>query len=224
AALDWILAHPRLGKTRIVVYGQSIGGAVAFYLASRRPDVVRAVVVENSFLSLPRLVPHVLPVVPGVLARLLCHQVWDSAAAVARVPRGIPLLLLSGGRDELVPPAHMMELLRLARSARRGVDLARRDLFVAARDGGDDGGEAAATETKEGDAATSADGSSTSSRATAGAAAAAVVRDADAVRFEAFPHGAHNDTCLQPGYFEAIAAFWSDYAVAGGVPAAAAKM
>ncbi|KAJ3114823.1 hypothetical protein HK100_001541 [Physocladia obscura] len=34
-ALDWILNHPELGSTKIIVYGQSIGGAVAIDLAAR---------------------------------------------------------------------------------------------------------------------------------------------------------------------------------------------
>lgn len=51
-ALDHILAHPQLKKTPIVLYGQSIGGAVAIDLAGRNPDRIAAVIVENTFLSL----------------------------------------------------------------------------------------------------------------------------------------------------------------------------
>lgn len=46
----------------------------------------------------------------------LCHQKWDSASKLARVPARTPILMLSGLRDEVVPPAHMRELERILRA------------------------------------------------------------------------------------------------------------
>lgn len=40
----------------------------------------------------------------------LCHQKWDSASKVPLIPRDIPILMLSGARDEVVPAEHMKEL------------------------------------------------------------------------------------------------------------------
>lgn len=45
----------------------------------------------------------------------LCHQKWDSASKLPRIPLTTPILMLSGTRDEIVPQAHMHELERLLR-------------------------------------------------------------------------------------------------------------
>ena len=46
--LDFIRAHQVLGKTTLVVYGQSLGGAVAVDVAQRNPKDVHAIIVENT--------------------------------------------------------------------------------------------------------------------------------------------------------------------------------
>ena len=68
-------------------------------------------ILENTFLSLPRLVPTALPVL-GPFA-FLCHQKWDSASKVPLIPAETPMLLLSGVRDEVVPHEHMQGLWEL---------------------------------------------------------------------------------------------------------------
>lgn len=40
-ALDYVLSHPTLEKSKIFLYGQSIGGAVAVFLASQNASRVR---------------------------------------------------------------------------------------------------------------------------------------------------------------------------------------
>ena len=72
---------------------------------------IRALILENTFLSLPRLVPSALPVL-GPFA-FLCHQKWDSASKIPLIPAETPMLLLSGVRDEVVPREHMRGLWEL---------------------------------------------------------------------------------------------------------------
>ncbi|KAJ3043441.1 hypothetical protein HDV00_005139 [Rhizophlyctis rosea] len=116
AALDYITSHPELKNTKIVIYGQSIGGAVAVDLAARNEEQVHALIVENTFTTLRKLIPHVMPYLNWV--SFLCHQIWDTEAAIKQLRR-IPILMLSGGMDELIPPSQMIELCRGARAARR---------------------------------------------------------------------------------------------------------
>lgn len=138
-ALDWIRKHEALQKTVIVAYGQSIGGAVAVDLASRnaksvsskvlalsipsllfsRPEPVdlthlcapqiHALILENTFLSVPELIPHVLP--PVRPFAFLCREYWPTGDSIRLIPRTTPVLFLSGRMDELVPPSHMDALL-----------------------------------------------------------------------------------------------------------------
>jgi alpha-beta hydrolase superfamily lysophospholipase len=52
AALEYITQHPVLGKTPLIAYGQSIGGAVAIYTVSRNEDKFSGLILENTFLNL----------------------------------------------------------------------------------------------------------------------------------------------------------------------------
>lgn len=47
-ALDFIKKHPLLKSTLIVLYGQSIGGAVSIDLASRNKSSIHALILENT--------------------------------------------------------------------------------------------------------------------------------------------------------------------------------
>ncbi|KAL1758978.1 Alpha/Beta hydrolase protein [Schizophyllum commune] len=116
-ALDYLTSDPLLSRTPIILYGQSIGGAVSIDLASKNPDKIAAMVLENTFMSMRSLVPHVMPLLGPV--SFLCHQRWDSASKIPLIPSSVPILMLSGARDELVPPEHMRGLFELV-VARKG--------------------------------------------------------------------------------------------------------
>lgn len=51
-ALDYIKSHPLLENTKVILYGQSIGGAVSVDLAATNPDRIAGVILENTFLNL----------------------------------------------------------------------------------------------------------------------------------------------------------------------------
>ncbi|BGP50637.1 bem46 protein, variant [Rhodotorula kratochvilovae] len=108
-ALDYILSHPDLEKTQIFLYGQSIGGAVAIFLASQNVQRVKGLIIENTFLSLRKLVPHVLPFLRPFVPFLL-HQIWPSEQYITTLPEDFPVLFLAGSRDELVEPGQMKGL------------------------------------------------------------------------------------------------------------------
>lgn len=120
AILDWTLEQPGINADRIILYGQSIGGAVAFDLAARNQSKVWAVIVENTFLSLPQLIPHVMPWL-GPLPLYLCHQRWDTQARIQEMEdTAIHHLLLSGKEDRLVPPSHMHSIHQMVKEKARG--------------------------------------------------------------------------------------------------------
>lgn len=52
AAMDYIKSRQDLKNTKLIVYGQSIGGAVAIYVASQRENDIDALIIENTFVSL----------------------------------------------------------------------------------------------------------------------------------------------------------------------------
>ena len=108
--LDYIRQRAELKNTKLVVYGQSLGGAVAIKLveANQHRGAIAGVILENTFTSIPAMIPTVFPVAKP-LARL-CHQLWKSDQTLAKITADIPFLFLSGLKDEIVP-AHMMRTL-----------------------------------------------------------------------------------------------------------------
>ena len=52
AALDYVLGRADVDPDRVILFGQSIGGAVAFDLAARNQSKIHAVILENTFRSL----------------------------------------------------------------------------------------------------------------------------------------------------------------------------
>lgn len=60
--LDYIRQRAEMRGTRIVLYGQSIGGAVSIALAAKnvRQGDIAAIILENTFLSIRKLIPRLV--------------------------------------------------------------------------------------------------------------------------------------------------------------------
>ncbi|CAI5756289.1 unnamed protein product [Candida verbasci] len=99
--MDYIEKDEQYKAGKLILYGRSLGGAVAIYIAANRK--VDAVVLENTFLSLKKTIPHVFPVLKYFTN--FVHQKWNSEALISKITA--PTLLISGTKDEIVPPVHM---------------------------------------------------------------------------------------------------------------------
>ncbi|KAI6250238.1 hypothetical protein HI914_01177 [Erysiphe necator] len=101
----------------IVVYGQSIGGAVSIQLVAKNQDDDHLIglILENTFLSMRKLIPSIVPT--SRFIALLCHQVWASEDYLPSISK-VPILFLSGLKDEIVPPDHMRRLFEICRSTK----------------------------------------------------------------------------------------------------------
>ncbi|PPQ71666.1 hypothetical protein CVT26_010585 [Gymnopilus dilepis] len=107
AAVDYILADPELSKLPIIAFGQSLGGAVAIHTAYANKDKISALIIENTFTSIPDIVKG-WPILRHIA--FLCTQGWWSIDKIARLPPKLPILMLSGARDRVIPARHMKEL------------------------------------------------------------------------------------------------------------------
>ncbi|CED84403.1 Predicted alpha/beta hydrolase BEM46 [Phaffia rhodozyma] len=108
-ALDFVTNHDGLKETPIIFYGQSLGGAVAINLAADNPHVVKALILENTFTSIPALIPSLIP--PLASLTFLIHQTWESSGKrIGELPGEMPILFLSGRKDEIVPKEEMDKL------------------------------------------------------------------------------------------------------------------
>ncbi|KAL6788268.1 Alpha/Beta hydrolase protein [Trichoderma sp. SZMC 28012] len=113
--LNYLRERAETRNHRFVVYGQSLGGAVSIKLVAKNQDRgdIAGLVLENTFLSMRKLIPSVLP--PAKYFTLLCHQVWRSESLLPSIDK-IPILFLSGLQDEIVPPSHMTQLYNVSTS------------------------------------------------------------------------------------------------------------
>jgi hypothetical protein len=118
AALAYLRMRPDVDRERLVVLGQSLGGATALRLLARDGDGVRLAVVEAAFASyrgvardaarqsvvLAPLAPLVLPALPGADA--------DPVAALRTLR--VPLLIVHGTADEIIAFRHGEQLAAAA--------------------------------------------------------------------------------------------------------------
>ncbi|KAF2134285.1 alpha/beta-hydrolase [Dothidotthia symphoricarpi CBS 119687] len=145
--LEYIRQRHEIRGSRIVLYGQSIGGAVAIGLGARnqKHGDIAAIILENTFTSLRKLIPTAFP--PARFLAPLCHQIWPSEETLPQITK-VPILFLSGLKDEIVPPSHMSRLFQVCKATKVWKEL---------------------------------------------------------------PNGTHNDTVAEPGYFQHIGQFLSEF-------------
>lgn len=118
--LDALAAHDALVERgfegRIVGYGESLGGAVTVELALHRE--LRAVCLQSSFRSLPAVAAEHYRWLP---VRWLVRHHYASEDKIAAL--GVPLLVLHGRSDRVVPFAHGKRLTALAAEPKQLVEL-----------------------------------------------------------------------------------------------------
>lgn len=95
AAYDYLLQRSDILKDKIVVYGESLGGAVAVDLASQHP--LAGIILESTFSSAQDMAKVILPFVPTCLVRVK----MDSLSKISRVTA--PKLFIHSRYDEIVP-------------------------------------------------------------------------------------------------------------------------
>jgi uncharacterized protein len=118
AGFAWLEQHAPDAHKRFV-YGHSLGGAVAIDLANklaRRPQpVIRGLIVESSFTSLPDIAAELtwswLP------TRLIMSQRYDSIEKIRGV--NVPVLLVHGTGDRYVPAKFSQALYEAAPTPKR---------------------------------------------------------------------------------------------------------
>ena len=121
--LDFVRNHKELKDTKIVIYGQSLGGALTVKLVEANQHVgdIAGVILENTFTSIRKLIPFIMP--PAKWIASFCHQTWKSDETMAKITnKNIPFLFLSGLKDEIVPAEMMKTLYEACQSNKKWQD------------------------------------------------------------------------------------------------------
>jgi fermentation-respiration switch protein FrsA (DUF1100 family) len=105
----WQAAAARgFAPERIVLFGESLGCAVAIETAIRRRPA--AVILETPFASIAAMARRYYPFIPA----FLIPTKYDNEAKIARL--AMPKLIVAAEKDDVVPPEHARQLFDTARA------------------------------------------------------------------------------------------------------------
>jgi pimeloyl-ACP methyl ester carboxylesterase len=114
AAFKYLKMRDDIDPTKIVVFGRSLGGAVAVSVGAAYSHELAGVILENTFTSISDIVDHIFPWL-RVFKQYILKIRWYS---VQRVPAiTCPMLFLAGVQDEVVPHWQMNKLYDTATNA-----------------------------------------------------------------------------------------------------------
>ncbi len=116
AAVDHVMTVRGVPADRLVLYGESLGGAVAVEEASRRAPA--ALVLDSTFTSVPAMASHYYPWLP---ARLLLRYRYDSLSKMPHLK--CPVFVLHSPEDDIVPYAMGRQLFAASPGPKRFSDL-----------------------------------------------------------------------------------------------------
>ena len=121
AAIEWLLKRPGVDNQKLVMYGHSLGGAIATTSLVDSPyrKHFRALIVESSFTRYRTAAREVLGRLwlTWLFQYPLSWTIRDDYAPVEAVSRisPIPVLFVNGNHDPVIEPYHSRELFEAAR-------------------------------------------------------------------------------------------------------------
>lgn len=106
AAWDYLRSVRQIAAEQIVIYGESLGGAIALDLAIRHPDAA-GLIMQSAFTSMTEVIQQRSPFQFFPIHWLLTER-FDSLAKIRSLQ--VPVLFLHGSADSVVPPAMSQRL------------------------------------------------------------------------------------------------------------------
>ena len=121
AALAYLRTRPDVDRERLVVFGQSLGGATALRMLARDAAGVRLAIIDSSFPSYRGIARDAtagsaMAPLASLAAAALPAADKDPVAALKSI--GVPLLFMHGTRDSVIPHANSDTLHAAAPASR----------------------------------------------------------------------------------------------------------
>jgi fermentation-respiration switch protein FrsA (DUF1100 family) len=113
AVIAYVHGRPDVDQARIAYYGESLGGAVAIDLATEAPPA--ALVIQSLFTSVADMTRLHYPALSFLLP--FASMRYEALAAIRTLR--VPLLVIHGGADTIVPPEHSRRLFEAANEPKR---------------------------------------------------------------------------------------------------------
>jgi len=116
AAWRYLVEERKIQPARIIVFGSSMGGPIAAYLAgSHQPGVL---IIESTFTSIPDVAARRFPYLP---ARLLMRFKYNTAKYLRNV--NCPVMVIHSRDDEMLPFENGERLFEIAREPKRFLEI-----------------------------------------------------------------------------------------------------
>lgn len=112
AAWRYLIEEYRFSPQDIIIFGRSLGGAVAVHLASQQNPA--ALILESTFTSVPDLAAELYPWLP---ARWLSRFQYNSLQKIKAVT--CPVLVVHSSQDEIIPATHSSRIFSMAREPKQ---------------------------------------------------------------------------------------------------------
>ncbi|XP_043502021.1 protein ABHD13 [Polistes fuscatus] len=116
AGIDYLASKPNINTNEIIVFGRSLGGAIAIDLATREENARRiwCLILENTFTSIPDMAAFVGSKFFLYLPLFIYKNKYLSNFKIRSMT--VPTLFISGLADTFVPPGMMQELYKNCQS------------------------------------------------------------------------------------------------------------
>jgi len=116
AAFDYLVQQRKFSRENIVVFGRSLGGAVAARItAEKQPG---AAILESTFASVPDVASYYFPLISKLI---VSRYRFNSLAQVKKIH--CPLLVLHSKQDDVIPYLSGVKLYNAANNPRMFVEL-----------------------------------------------------------------------------------------------------
>jgi pimeloyl-ACP methyl ester carboxylesterase len=107
AAWGYLVEERGVEPEQIIIFGRSLGGAVAAWLAQQHPP--KMLILESTFTSVPDMGARQFPFLP---VRLLARIRYNTVDRLPQVPA--PILIVHSPDDEIIPYSHGRRLFEVA--------------------------------------------------------------------------------------------------------------
>ena len=117
-AWQYLTEKEKIPPQRIILFGRSLGGAVASYLAAEKKIKAKALILESTFTSVPDLGTSLYPFLP---VRLLSRFKYNTKALLKKIT--LPVLVVHSPNDEIIPFSHGKALFAAANEPKQFLEI-----------------------------------------------------------------------------------------------------